>query len=167
MRMLVAGSSGSGKSTLLRGTVLGIAGYSARSGRKTSQIILDHKGDFSDLPGRLGPDWLHLNWFDGLRLGLNAPAGISPHVWTNKLATIVAARANLVASASCLAAIIRFCLATMNPGPPPPTRWPDFRLLLEVLPRDTAESVGQQSRLRPDPDPGPWKAWLVPRETWC
>lgn len=128
--ILVAGTTGSGKTTAIRRIIQGIEQLSAL----ISQIIFDHKaGDYAGLTDMYGDNWIHLSVHGGMHLGLNAPRGIPPNVWINVVSTILAARLGLVASAVCLANIMRFLLAALNPNEKEPLIWPDIRLIWEVI----------------------------------
>lgn len=102
--------------------------------KRISQIVLDKKGgDYADLPARLGGYWLHLSVHDGMRIGLNPPAGIPADVWINAICTSFAARAGLKAAWTCLANMCRWLVGVLNPQPDEGNLlFPDFQLLLDV-----------------------------------
>lgn len=132
--VMISGATGFGKTVMLRRIVNGMDAHARRTGQKLSIIILDMKGDFVDVPERLGRDrWDHYSVHDGFRLGLNCPANsMPPQLWINQLTKVVAARCGLILSASCLAAIFRFALETMNPSPARPVAWPSLPIMYDI-----------------------------------
>lgn len=133
MNSIFAGRAGSGKTTGLRSLIQAVCRHNSEyPAQFVSIAVWDRKGgDYCDMP-LLGPEWLHLG-LDTLKIGLNGPDGVPPNIWINAVATIFAARAGLVASAVCLANMMRFLLGAMNPSPGPgPLVWPSFQQLLEL-----------------------------------
>jgi hypothetical protein len=104
-----------------------------RSRNYISQIIIDKKGDYGDLSKYIPKKrLLHLNVHDlNFKLGLQPPAGIAVYVWIQIIATLIAARGNLISSAMCLANMILFAVTALNPNPSD-MLFPDFRLLYEI-----------------------------------
>jgi hypothetical protein len=135
---LFAGRAGSGKTTGLRNLILEVHRRNQQGkGKPISVICWDRKGgDYADIPRMCGGSWLHLSVHESLRLGLNAPDGCPPQPWINTVSTCVAARAGMIASAICLANMIRFLVIALNGPAAQPRLWPSFELILEV-----AESI--------------------------
>ena len=99
----------------------------------TSLVILDRKLDYIHLAKRLGKACQLVSVHDPqTRIGLNAPEGVPPNVWINHIATLLAARAGMVAAWTPLAAMLKWLLSVMNLNPGPCLRWPSLGLLLEV-----------------------------------
>lgn len=131
--VIAAGHTGSGKTTAMRGISVGTAHTARKNAHRLSQIVFDRKGgEYGDLPQALGPEWLHLSVHDGMRLGLNAP-GIPSDVWIEIVSGILAVHLGLISSKVCLASVLRFLVAALNPRPTKDPLWPDLRLVLEVL----------------------------------
>lgn len=152
--VIVAGAVGSGKSTAIRRMTLGIDAFARKRGRPVSILIFDRKAsEYGDLPRRLGHHWRHFSVHEGAWLGLNGPRDMPAHVWTSILCTIFAAAAGLVAGTAVLAHAIAWLLPRLNAQPTARRRWPDFRLLLDVLSKapqlfsrkpEYAQSLSQQ-----------------------
>jgi len=101
--------------------------------RPISQIVIDKKLDYGDIPGR-GKEgrWLHFNIFKVL-LGLQPPRGVIVYVWIHIICTLIAVRGNLIASASTLTSMMRTVVGFLNRNrSDEPIIFPDFRLLKEV-----------------------------------
>lgn len=134
--ILVAGNTGSGKTTFISNLLLKTHELNARqSAPPVSLFVINKKLDYSHLRSVLGDRVLHLSIHDpSTKISLAAPHGVPPNVWINLVASIFSARAGLVAAWTCLANMMRFLLAAMNPQPAPdqPLRWPSLKLLLQV-----------------------------------
>lgn len=113
--------------------MLATCGMLAAMDTPIATIIFDRKGgDYSDIPSMLGPHWLHLSIYEGLRIGLNGPEGMPPNAWINTISSLFCARAGLISSSVTFANIIRWTLAQMNPAPCEELLWPDLNLILEI-----------------------------------
>ena len=95
-------------------------------------IVLDPKLDYCDLSARYGDHWVQLHADSTLKLALQNPTVVSPHIWINQIATLFCARAGLIASAVTMAGIMRRLLPVLNPKPTRQLLFPDFRMLAEV-----------------------------------
>ncbi len=113
------------------------------SSNKTSIIIFDLKGDYKDLPQQFGKDWHLFSWDKNLRVGLNGPASVPPHIWIGALTTCIAARLGLIVSRTCLAGIILLLLKIFNAVFQKPNLvWPSIKNVLEATSiKGLAESV--------------------------
>ncbi len=133
--VLVSGATGSGKSSFLRWLIMALATLSAQLGKEIIILVLDLKGDFVDIPERLGRKrWRHFSVHDGFRIGLNPPVGFrNTTSWINEITRIIAAHCGLIFSASSLAAILRFALPHLNNPPTSILNWPRLALVLEML----------------------------------
>ena len=132
--LLVGGRSGSGKTSGLRLLVRGLLEHNRCSPSDfVSFIYADRKGgDCADIPG-LCADVLHLHALETVKEGLNAPHGVPPTVWFQAVSSCFAARAGLIASSVCLANMLQWLFAVMNPHTETePVRWPTFETLLEL-----------------------------------
>jgi len=125
--IICVGDCGSGKTTLIRRIIREID----QLGEEISIIVLDRKGDYCDLKG---PHWVHLSVHDGLRLGLNPP-GIPSSIWIPNLCTMFAARAGLIKAWACLARMLEWLVAVLNPQAKEPILFPDFQMILDLAKR--------------------------------
>ncbi|MBN2560187.1 MAG: hypothetical protein JXQ75_04590 [Phycisphaerae bacterium] len=132
--VFISGNSGSGKTTLERIIFTRTDQFShANADEHVSVIALPTKGDVSDLPDTLKCPCLHLNVHDpGTRLSLAAPRGVPANVWINLITTIFCACTGMIAAWTCMANMIRWLLAVLNPNGREPLRWPSLKLLLDV-----------------------------------
>jgi len=98
-------------------------------------LILDFKGDFVDVPNRLGRDrWRHFSATDGLRLGCAPPLACNRHVsWVNQLTKIFAAECDLAYSETTLATVVRTAVNLLNAPPGPRLIWPSLLLIEQLL----------------------------------
>jgi len=82
--ILISGATGSAKSSLLRRLIIEIDKIHIKTGKPISILVLDPKGDFVDIPERLGRRrWRHYSVHDGFRIGLNPPVGFkNPTTWS-------------------------------------------------------------------------------------
>ncbi|MCY2950833.1 MAG: DUF87 domain-containing protein, partial [Planctomycetota bacterium] len=132
--ILIVGKRGSGKTN----TFLAICTRAYEQGlrdpsRRVIQIIFDRKDDFIHLRQLYGPDWMLLDFHDGrTRLGFNAPDGVPPPAWINRVATIFSARGGMVAGWTCFAGMMNWLLAALNPHPGLALRWPCPKSLLQL-----------------------------------
>lgn len=133
--LLVAGATGAGKSVNLRRTIAGLDAHGRSHGCPRTILVLDMKGDFVDIPQRLGRDrWDHYSIHDGFRLGLNSPANlVPPNVWVNQVTKVIGTRCDLIMSQSSLSAMMRFALRVLNLSPSPPVAWPSIPLLYDII----------------------------------
>ena len=146
---IVAGTTGAGKTVALRRLVMAIEELNQSRDRPLSLLVLDYKGhDFADLPSRFGPHWRHYDVHSTLRLGLQPPAGVPPHVWINHLATSFSARAGLISAWVTLANLLRWLVAAMNATPSDQLLFPDFRLLLDTLKELPAGAFASKAQYR-------------------
>ena len=135
--ILVSGATGSGKSSFLRWLIMALSTLFAQLGKLAIILVLDLKGDFVDIPDRLGRKrWRHFSVHDGFRIGLNPPVGFRNQTsWINQITRIIAAHCGLIFSASSLAAILRFALPHLNNPPTNIWNWPRLALVLDILRR--------------------------------
>lgn len=132
--VLACGQTDTGKSTLMRGLVIGLDRLAKETGRALTQIVIDPKVDYADLPGQLGDNWQHVNVLDeGFRISLAPPRG-TQHInaWNHQVAEILAAHLRLIASMPCLAKMLGFHVPLLNPCATDRLLFPDPALLLEV-----------------------------------
>lgn len=142
---LLNGTSGSGKTTTIRKIVRTMYEQSKARGQPISFILIDRKAsEYADVVD-WGDDWVRHVWHAGLRIGLNNPTAIPWRVWVNKICTIFAARASLIASATTLNRLIQWLLPLMNAPGAPIVRWPSFRLLSEVARELPAEDLSYKA----------------------
>ncbi|MBL1216576.1 MAG: ATP-binding protein [Planctomycetes bacterium] len=132
--VLISGNSGSGKTTAILAIIRGVDEYNRRNpDNPVTIIVMDKKDDYIHLPDQYGPQWKLLSVYDDqTRISLATPAGVPPDAWINAIATIFCARAGLHAAWTCLANMIRFLLAVMNPSPTNTLIWPSLQLILDV-----------------------------------
>ena len=134
MNCIFAGRAGSGKTTGLRNVLASIEAHNREHPEEfVSTICWDRKGgDYTDFAAN-NPQCRHFGFEETLRIGLNAPEGVPPNVWINAVSTVFAARAGLIASSVCLANMMRFLVAAMNPEPRRDRLlWPSFELILDL-----------------------------------
>jgi len=125
--LLVVGNQGAGKTTAIRQFCLGAAVRDIRL------AIFDWKRDYFPIAFREPKKWVIASIYSSLfRVGLNAPAGVPPQVWINRIATCLSARFGMKAAWGCLANMMRFLVAALNPERGPVLVWPSLRLLLDV-----------------------------------
>ena len=132
--MLAVGQTDTGKTTLMRNLVINLDRLAKTTGRPLTQILIDPKVDYSDLPAQLGDNWLHVDVLDeGFHLSLAPPIG-TRHVnaWIHQVAEIFAARLHLIASMPCLANMLGVLVPLLNPSPTDELLFADPPLLLEV-----------------------------------
>ena len=146
--ILVSGATNSGKSTLLRRLVIATESLYSQLGRPINILVLDLKGDFVDIPDRLGRSrWRHYSIHDGFRIGLNSPTGFrSTTSWINQVTRIIAAHCGLIFSASSLASVMRFALPCLNDPPSNVLNWPSLSLILEILRRAPADAFATKKQ---------------------
>jgi hypothetical protein len=98
-------------------------------------LILDFKGDFVDIPSRLGRDlWLHLNATEGLRIAFDLPPGCKDHIsWINQITKVIAAHLDLQYGEGCLASVLRLGTDLLNSNPVVPLTIPSPPLVQELL----------------------------------
>lgn len=139
--VLVSGATGSGKSTLLRRMIIAIAAACDQLGILFTILILDIKGDFIDIPQRLGRKRCrHYSVHDGFRIGFNPTVGFRNLTsWINQITRVISAHFGLLFSSSSLSAIIRFALPYLNSSPNRFVNWPSPSLILEILRRCPAD----------------------------
>jgi hypothetical protein len=127
------GATQAGKTIGLRNIIYKCDSMARATGRRLSTIVDDAKGgDFADVPQALGPHWRYFSVHQGVRIGTNGPRNVPPNIWINHSSTNLAARAGLKASAICIANMMRFAVAAMNPSPAEDLLWPSFRVLLDI-----------------------------------
>lgn len=139
--ILVSGATNSGKSALLRRLVIATEKLYSQLGKPINILVLDLKGDFVDIPDRLGRSrWRHYSIHDGFQIGINSPKGFrSTTSWINQVTRIIAAHCGLIFSASSLASVMRFALPYLNTPPTNILNWPSLSLILEILQRAPAD----------------------------
>jgi hypothetical protein len=105
----------------------------SENNRPISQIVIDKKLDYSDIPDRARHGrWLRFNIFKVL-LGLQPPRGVIVDVWIHIICTLIAVRGGLIASASTLTSMMRTVVGFLNRhGSDTPIIVSDFGLLKEV-----------------------------------
>jgi hypothetical protein len=98
-------------------------------------LVLDFKGDFVDLPNRLGRDrWRHYSARDGLRLGCAPPLVCNRQInWINQFTKVFAAECGLVFSEATLAFVMRIGVSLLNTPPGPQIIWPSLLLIEQLL----------------------------------
>lgn len=132
--VMISAATGAGKSCLIKSIIHGINRLNRTGPHFISILGFDFKGDLAHVADELGRDlWDHYSFHQGLRIGLNSPAGsLPPSAWINQATKVLAARCGLVMSRSCLAAMMRFALAALNPSPVPRLVWPSIPLLYDI-----------------------------------
>ena len=132
--VLITGNSGSGKTTLERVIITEADKFSySHPDEHVSMIMLPTKGDVTDLHGKLKCPCTLLSVHDpGTRLSIGAPIGMPANPWINIVTTIFCACAGMIAAWTCLANMIRWLLAALNPEKREPLTWPSLQLLLDV-----------------------------------
>jgi len=98
-------------------------------------LIFDFKGDFVDVPSRLGKDiWKHYSATDGFRVGIGPPYSCIQQVaWINQLTKLFAVHCDLKFSEATLASVIRIAfnlLYTLLTGT---IIWPSLPLIEEMM----------------------------------
>ncbi|MFC1794550.1 hypothetical protein ACFL3Q_13285, partial [Planctomycetota bacterium] len=97
--------------------------------------ILDFKGDFVDVPSRLGKDiWKHYSATDGFRIGIGPPSVCIENVsWINQFTKLIAAHCDLKFSEATLAAVIRIAFNLLNYPFTGTIIWPSLPLIEQLL----------------------------------
>jgi len=118
-----------------------------------SILVLDFKGDFVDIPGRLGQDlWDHYSLADGLRIGCGPPFGCAQYIdsWVNHYTKVISAHCAFKFAEATLAATIRIAFKLLNGDPlAEPLLVPSLGLiaeLLDILPRKLIASKEEYLR---------------------
>ena len=84
--------------------------------KQISQIVSDRRGnDSGDLAAEF-VEFFHLGFWKTLRLSLHPPPGVSWIVWIPILASLICARAGLIAAYTPLVNIIRWLVGVLNKG---------------------------------------------------
>jgi hypothetical protein len=113
-------------------------------------VILDRKGgDYADLPQAYPGLFLHVAAEQTLRMGLQQPRDCPPRLAINRYSEIIAARAGLRFSATCLANMMGLLLWAMNPKAEESLLWPTFANLLElarIAPLDAFAAKGDYEK---------------------
>ncbi|HSW01042.1 MAG TPA: DUF87 domain-containing protein [Sedimentisphaerales bacterium] len=158
--LIVAGQTGSGKSNVLRKLIDELDALTRNGGRIhqhppgfISVLVLDFKGDFADVPDRLGRDlWDHYSTADGLRIACGPPSGCPQYIdsWINEFTKILAAHCDFKFAEATVAATLRLAVKLLNGDAPAelPTM-PSLRLiaeLLDILPRELIASKEEYLR---------------------
>ena len=103
-------------------------------------LVLDFKGDFVDVPSRLGRDiWDHYSATDGFRLGCGLPFGCDSHYisWINQWTKVISAHCEFRFAEATVASVVRIAINLLNDPLVYPLKWPSLLLiqqLLEILP---------------------------------
>ena len=96
-------------------------------------LVLDFKGDFADVPGRLGRDlWDHYSTADGFRLGCGPPSGCAQYLtsWINEFTKVIAAHCDFKFAEATLAATLRIAFTLLNSSTlAEPLNVPSLRLI--------------------------------------
>jgi hypothetical protein len=132
---IIIGSTGSAKTCGGRRHIFNVHEYSQRNpDHRIFCTVFDRKGsDYGDLSLLLGPSWIHLSVHDGMRIDTGPPLGMGAETWIPILSTVFCARAGLISAWVAFAKVLRWIVAVMNPCPGDRLKWPDFRLILDVL----------------------------------
>ena len=144
--VLIVGGAGSGKTVTCRNLCIAIDRLNELyPDRPILLVIIDPKGDFSDLPKILRGQVRLYCPQRNLRFGTNGPTDVPPTVWIGQLTLSLAHRLGLVVSRTYLAAIIVRLLVALNPGLEQPDLqdvsvnrqlvWPPLKMVLEVSKR--------------------------------
>jgi len=100
-------------------------------------LVLDFKGDFADVPSRLGRDlWDHYSTADGFRLACGPPSGCAPYLasWINEFTKLVAAHCDFKFAEATLAATLRIAYKLLNGDTSAePLVAPSLSLIAELL----------------------------------
>jgi len=133
--LIVAGSTGSGKSTLLRRVIIGLDEYIRKTGEQIVVLAIDLKGDFVDLPAKLGKDrWNHYSIHDGFHMGCHPPSDCTNQIgWINYFTKLIAACCQLEFSEGVLAAVMRIAINKLNDPLTKELAWPSLLLMYELL----------------------------------
>jgi len=109
-------------------------------------LVLDFKGDFVDVAGRLGRDvWDHYSASDGLRLGCGPPLEcVDRPNWLSHFTKIYAAHCDFKYAESVLASVVRIALQLLNPTGRIDT-WPSLLLIEQLLDLLPAELISRKS----------------------
>jgi hypothetical protein len=130
----IAGRTGAGKTVLLRRLILAIDEHNQTAQHPVVMLIIERKpGEFPDLRARPGCHWSHFDGLSSLRISLQCPSGVPLNVWITCLATLIAARAGLIASTVTFIGLFRWLMDAMNAPGDAEKLAPSFRLLHEVL----------------------------------
>jgi len=100
-----------------------------------SQIILDRKLDYIDLPQKFGKDrWLHFNINDpSFAIGLQPPIGVPTLPWIQGICSFTCGKGGLVSSAICLSNMMQWLVSELNIHRSNDLQlFPDFQLLYDV-----------------------------------
>ena len=98
-------------------------------------LILDFKGDFFDIPARLGRDrWSLYSPEDGFRVGIAPPINCPNHMaWINQVTRILAAHLDLKFSEGAIAKALRISLKLLNDSLSTPLAFASLLLLEQLL----------------------------------
>ena len=103
-------------------------------------LVLDFKGDFVDVPRRLGREiWYKLSATDGFRSNCGPPFGCDSHYisWINQWTKVISAHCDFKFAEATLASVVRIAVNLLNDPLVYPLKWPSLLLiqqLLEILP---------------------------------
>jgi hypothetical protein len=115
--LIVAGVTGSGKSNILRRIIDGLDALNRHASPFITILVLDFKGDFADVPDRLGRDlWDHYSTAEDFRLSCAPPHGCARHLasWVNQYTKIIAAHCDFKYAEATLAATLRIAFKLLN-----------------------------------------------------
>lgn len=143
-QIVVVGKTDAGKSHLFKVILVRIDARNRSDPRSfICCIVFDRKGgDFVRLARRLG--WLVINLDEGTCIDIGPPRGYPGRKWYHHVSEILARRAGLIKSESCLAALLNHLTVAINQGRQPgqPLLAPTFSQCLEALERTPASLWG-------------------------
>jgi hypothetical protein len=131
---------------------MGLTLLTAPAAQFITILVLDFKGDFVDVPDRLGRDrWNHYSTADGFRVGCGPPFGCAQHLgsWINQLVKLLSAHCNFKFAEASLSAVIRIAFNLLNNPPTGSLVPPSLGLiaeLLDTLPRPLIASKDEYLR---------------------
>jgi hypothetical protein len=133
--LIVSGTTGAGKSTILRRIVDGLNAINRGNIQFITMLILDFKGDFVDVPKRLGKDiWYHFSAGNGLKLGCGPPSECINQVsWINQFTKVPAAHFPLKFSEASLESVIRIGFNLVNYPFTGTIIWPSLLLISQLI----------------------------------
>jgi hypothetical protein len=133
--ILIIGAAGAGKSTTIRCVAEGYAEAGRRDpSRRVNLFGIDVKDDLAQFAEKHRDSTIYPDT-QSLYTGIDGPLAVQPDQWINTVATIIAARAGLVAAWTCLANMIRWAAPILSTPGTDRLRYPSLRLLLQIATR--------------------------------
>lgn len=113
-------------------------------------MVIDPKGDFADLPSRLGRDhWDHYSVHSDFRLGLQPPGDLVPSgLWAMQIAKSITAISGLIMAVSPFAGIIGSFVNVMRQSQHEKPAWPSLHQVRDIAKRFVNDIGGKQDYLR-------------------